>query len=193
MTLFSNAEIETVEQLTQKSPQDILKYCDVGAKTLTELRLRLGSVGLALKEDRIFRLVELSSDYDDLLKRKMALEIELADVTQQVEEIEEARKLEKDLKPPLDENAIYEQWKTGKTFTKIAKATESRPDIVSEICWSRLETDCKNGNPPQLLHKIEKHLKCKSCWGLIVVRYQNEPRHPKCPHCGRTSKHYFRV
>jgi hypothetical protein len=192
-TFFLNAEIGTVEQLTEKTPREILKYRNVGTKALAEIRLRLGMAGLSLKGENVHQSNQRGSNCDDLLRRKMALEVELADVTQQIEEIEEARRLEKELKAPLDENAIYEEWKTGKTFTQLRNTFKTRLDIVSEICWSRLEADCRSGNPPQLPHRPERRLKCKSCGGLLVVRYENEPRRLKCPFCGRTCKYLFRA
>ena len=187
-----NAEIETIEQLISKSANEILKYRNVGRKTLTEIRFRLGKIGLHLDGDKIYTLEDFGNGYEKLVQKKMSLEIELSTVEKQIEEIDEARALEKANIEPLDENAVYAAWQADPNFTQLAKAFQAGPKVISEICWGRLEADCKNGTPPLLSKQIERHFDCKSCGGPMVVRYQNEPHFPKCSRCGRTSKYYFK-
>jgi hypothetical protein len=189
---FLNAEIETIEQLTAKSPNEISKCRNVGKKTLTEIRFRLGKIRLHLNSDKIYTLEDFGNEYEKLVQKKMALEIELSTIEKQIEEIDEARALEKENIEPLDENEIYAAWQANPNFSYLAKTFQTRPDVISEICWGRLEADCKNGTPPLLSKKIEKRFNCNSCGSPMVARYQNEPHFPKCPRCGRTSKNYFK-
>jgi hypothetical protein len=191
-SFFSNVGIGSIQQLIEKSPHEVLKYRNVGSKTLVEIRHRLGALGLSLQGDRVWTLATFGDNYDELIKRKAALEIELATVCEQITDIEQARELDKALAKPIDEDAIYADWKQGGSFAKLAENHSTRPDVVSEICWSRLETDCASGHPPALTRKVERQFPCSSCGARIVVRYQGEPRFPGCPSCGRKSKHYFR-
>lgn len=192
LQVFSNVEIESIESLTAKSPGEILKYRNVGLKTLNEIRFRLGKIGLHLHQDRVYAIGDFEDEYERLVQKKMFLEVELATIKKQIQEIQEARALQKLNIQPLDEDAVYSAWKNGQNFTQLAKAFQTRSAVASEICWSRLDADCKKGTPPALSRKVERHFLCKSCGSPMVIRYQNEARFPKCPSCGRTSKNYFK-
>lgn len=197
LSFFSDAEIETVEQLAEKPASEIVRYRRVGKQTITEIRYQLGKLGLHLKEDKIHVPENIASDFEkQLAERKAGLEGELAIIENQIQGSKVAKWLEKLANKPvrerLDENAIYAAWKDGNSFTHLAKMFLSRPWMISEICWSKLEKDCAEGNPPILAHTIKKRIDCKNCKTTIVIYYRGEPRLAKCPRCRYRSKFFFK-
>ncbi len=193
---FTMMELETIEQLAEIPAGEISRYRHLGKKTITEIRYQLGKFGLHLKGDNLHFPENITPDFESqLAKRKTELEGELAQIEEQIQNSKTAKWLKKLANRPvrerLDENAIYEAWKNGSSFTKLAKEFSTRNWLVSKICWSRLEKDCSEGNPPPVSHTIQKRINCKNCKTTIVIRYKGEPNRPKCSRCGRQSKYYF--
>ena len=187
-----NAGIGSIQQLIEKSPQEVMKYRNVGPKTLFEIRLRLGALGLSLEGDRVWTLASFGESHEELIQRKAALQLELATVCERISEIEQARELEKTLAKRINEDAIYAGWREGSSFAKLAKHHSTRPDIVSEICWSRLDADCASGHRPALSREVERRFQCGSCGTQMVAKYPGELHFATCPACGSKSEHYFR-